>query len=155
MKLPHLVAAGFFASLGVAQAQPVAETPGLSRGTAHPTTGPSAGTNTPAGVIQGVVPPTGQGSAAATAGTVPIAPSPGVPPQGEVRNPGPPAQTGLAPGDRARDAMGMGAGRPATSMPPGSVAGKAPGMGATPQGNAGQSGVRQGIATPGIATPTR
>ncbi len=151
MKLPHLAAAGLLASLGVAQAQPVAETPGISRDAARPTTTPRAGTDTPAGVIQGTIPPgTGQGPGAAQ-GTVPVAP-PGVPPQGEVRAPTTPAQTGLAPGDRAGSALGMGAGRPGTSMPPGSVAGQAPGMGATPQGAA-RTGATPGTAMPG-ATPS-
>lgn len=153
MKLPHLAAAGLLASLGYAQAQPAAETPGISRDAAQPTIPARPGTNTPAGVIQGVVPPTGQGSVGAAQGTVPIAPSPGVPPQGEVVAPGTPAQTGLAAGDRARDALGMGAGRPATSMPPGSIAGQAPGMGATPQGTAGQGAMAPRTATPGAATP--
>ena len=175
MKLPHLVAVGLFASLGLAQAQPSSETPGLSRDAARPTTLPRPGTETPAGVIQGTIPSTtGQGTGAAQ-GTVPVAPPPGVPPQGSVPNQGPPAQTGLAPGNRARDVPGMGApsvgaapgmtpphragspdevqmlrlqpfsgmvpgmearsahdmgaGRPPTPMPPGSVAGQAPGMG--------------------------
>jgi hypothetical protein len=145
MKLPYLAAAGLLASLGAAQAQPVSETPGISRDAARPNMPQAPGTNTPAGVVQGTVPPmTGQGGAGAQQGTVPIAPSPGVPPQGEVRGRGQPAQTGLAPGDRARDAQGMGAGKPATSMPQGSVAGQAPGMGST-----GQAGGR----TPGSMHP--
>lgn len=162
MKLPHLAAAALLASFGAAQAQPISETPGLSRDAARPNM--PAGTNTPAGVVQGTVPPTpSQGSGQ---GTVPIAPSPGVSPQGELRNPGAPAQTGLAPGDRARDAQGMGAGRPATSMPPGSVAGQAPGMGASATGGhpgAGMGGMMapgstgtppaQSGATPGGTTP--
>lgn len=135
MKLPHIAAAALLAGLGAAQAQPISETPGLSRDAARPNMPQAPGTNTPAGVVQGTVPPmTGQGGAGAQQGTVPIAPSPGVPPQGEVRGTGQPAQTGLAPGDRARDAQGMGAGKPATSMPPGSVAGQAPGMGSSAQG---------------------
>lgn len=162
MKIAYLAGAALLASLGVAQAQPVSETPGISRDAARPNAPPNPGpntpagvipgtnrgtapqgqagavplppgTNTPAGVIQGTNPAmTGQGHAGAAAGTVPIAPSPGVPPQGEARgNPMQPAQTGLAPGDRGRDAMGMGAGRPGTSMPPGSIAGQAPGMGSS------------------------
>ncbi|MBX9749566.1 MAG: hypothetical protein K5Q68_08120 [Roseococcus sp.] len=179
MRIIHLAGAALLASLGVAQAQPVSETPGISRDAARPTTPPnpgpntpagvipgmnpgtgtpgrvgavplSPGTNTPAGVIQGTNPAmTGQGHAGAEAGTVPIAPSPGVPPQGEARGmPMQPAQTGLAPGDRARDAMGMGAGRPGTSMPPGSIAGQAPGMGATATPGA-ALGAPSGATAPG------
>lgn len=152
MKLPHIAAAALLVSLGAAQAQPVSETTAPSREGTRPNMPQAPGTNTPAGVVQGTVPPvTGQAGAGAQQGTAPIAPAPGTPPQGAARGPGQPAQSGLAPGDRARDAQGMGAGKPATSMPQGSVAGQAPGMGATGQGGAmpGRMGPGHGMMAPG------
>ncbi|WP_431304967.1 hypothetical protein [Sediminicoccus sp. BL-A-41-H5] len=152
MKLPHIAAAALLATLGAAQAQPASETPGMSRDAARPNMPPAPGTNTPAGVVQGTVPPmTGQGG---QQGTVPIAPSPGVPPQGEARGTRQSAQSGLAPGDRARDAQGMGAGKPATSMPQGSVAGQAPGMGSTGAASGGTPGSMQpGLTGQGRMAP--
>lgn len=109
---------------GAAQAQPAAGTPGTPRGATVPA--PAAGTQTPAGMVQGTTSPSGtaaQGGAAPT--TVPISP-----PQAAGAHTGMhQGHTAMPPGSQARSAQDMGAGRPGTPMPPGSIAGDAPGMG--------------------------
>ena len=86
-------------------AQPMSETPGMSR--------------------EGATIPRSQTPAGAAPGTVPGAVSGGAGPGGAQ-----PGFAGFRPGQEPRRADGMNAGKPHTSMPAGSVAGDAPGMGA-------------------------
>ena len=117
MKFGYLAGTALIAALriGVAGAQQAAPAP------ATPQVAASPGTSTPAVVHGTVAPPMG-----AAQGMTP--PHPAGSPD-EVQMLRLQRFSGMVPGMVARNAHDMGAGRPPTLMPPGSVAGNAPGMG--------------------------